>query len=47
MYMPPYRPDFNPLEIIYSFVKSYLEKHESTAMSDTTPLVKDISLHFT
>ena len=43
IYLPPYSPDFNPIESAFSFVKGYLKKHDSiiTAMTDPTPLIKD------
>ena len=43
IFLPPYSPDFNPIESTFSFVKSYLKKHDSiiAAMSDPTPLIKD------
>ena len=42
--LPPYNPDFNSIESTFSFVKSYLKKHDSiiAAMSDPTPLIKDV-----
>lgn len=43
IFLPPYSPDFNPIESTFSFVKSYLKKHDSiiTAMDDPTPLIKN------
>ena len=28
MYLPPYSPDMNPIELAFSYVKGYLKKHE-------------------
>ena len=28
LYLPPYSPDLNPAEEAFSFVKSYLKKHD-------------------
>ena len=28
VYLPPYSPDMNPIELAFSFVKGYLKKHE-------------------
>ncbi|KAF8574167.1 hypothetical protein K439DRAFT_1373174, partial [Ramaria rubella] len=29
-YLPPYLPDFNPIEEAFSFIKAYLRRHAST-----------------
>ena len=29
MYLPPYSPDFNPIEECFSFVKAYIRRHGS------------------
>jgi len=43
IFLPLYGPDLNPIESTFSFIKSYLKKHDSiiAAMSDPTPLIKD------
>lgn len=43
IYLPPYSPDFNPIESTFSYVKSYLKKHDGiiAAMRDHTALIKD------
>ena len=28
MYLPPYSPDYNPIELTFSYVKSYIRDHE-------------------
>ena len=28
IYLPPYSPDYNPIECVFGFVKSYLKQHE-------------------
>ena len=28
LYLPPYSPDFNPIELAFSYVKHYLKDHE-------------------
>lgn len=28
LYLPPYSPDFNPIESVFGYVKDYLKKHE-------------------
>lgn len=43
IYLPPYSPDFNPIESTFSYVKGYLKKHDGiiAAMRDHTALIKD------
>ena len=43
IFLPPYSPDYNPIESAFGFVKSYLKKHDGiiTAMRDLRPLLKD------
>ena len=42
IFLPPYSPDFNPIESAFSYVKSYLAKHDNVtdAFPNVTPLVK-------
>ena len=35
--LPPYSPDFNPLEEVFSYVKAYLRKHEELLDSIADP----------
>ena len=28
MILPPYRPDLNPIELTFSYIKQYLQKHQ-------------------
>ena len=28
MYLPPYSPDLNPIELAFSYVKGYLKEHQ-------------------
>ena len=43
IFLSPCSPDFDPIESAFSFVKSYLKKHDIiiAGMSDVTPLIKD------
>ena len=29
IYLPPYSPDFNPIEEAFSFIKGWLRRHET------------------
>ena len=29
IYLPPYSPDFNPIEEAFSFIKAWLRRHEA------------------
>ena len=29
IYLPPYSPDFNPIEEAFSFIKAWLRRHEN------------------
>ncbi len=35
LFLPPYSPDFNPIESVFGFVKSYLKKHEEVMQAFT------------
>ena len=40
-WLPPYSPDFTPVESAFSFVKQYLKKHEVLqAMTNPIPLIQ-------
>ena len=40
--LPPYSPDFNPLEEVFSYIKAYLRKHEELLdiISDPSDVIK-------
>ena len=42
IFLPPYSPDYNPIELAFSSVKYYLKEHHVVmqAMQDTIPLIK-------
>jgi hypothetical protein len=42
LYLPPYSPDFMPIEKTFSYIKYYLKEHDNVwqAMNDPTVLVK-------
>ncbi len=42
IYLPPYSPDFNPIETAFSHVKQYLKKHDDIlgAFTNTKSLVQ-------
>jgi hypothetical protein len=42
LYLPPYSPDFNPIEQSFSFVKSWLRRQEAMAI---TPEVRQWLMH--
>jgi len=35
IYLPPYSPDFNPIEEAFSAIKAFLRRHEDHFTSDT------------
>lgn len=37
LYLPPYSPDYNPIEESFSYVKSYLRKHDELLQSIPNP----------
>lgn len=37
LYLPPYSPDFNPIEEAFSYVKHYLKEHDSVADAFRAP----------
>ena len=46
MLLPPYSPDYNPVEEAFSYEKYNLKRHESLlqTMPDKTPIIK-VTLH--
>jgi hypothetical protein len=42
MFLPPYSPDLNPAEELFSFVKYYLKEHDEIlqAVNDPKPIIK-------
>jgi len=36
IYLPPYSPDFNPIEQAFSFMKKHLRRHESEYLGPHT-----------
>lgn len=36
-FLPPYSPDLNPIEETFSYIKSYLRKHDDILQSITDP----------
>ena len=38
IYLPPYSPDFNPIETAFSYVKQYLKKHDDVIGAFTNPV---------
>ncbi len=45
IFLPPYNPDFNPAEELFSYVKYYLKEHDEVlqAMNDPIPLIQAAS----
>ena len=43
LFLPPYSPDLNPLEEVFSYVKGYLKKHDSILqyIPDPSDVIKD------
>lgn len=42
IYLPPYSPDFNPIEQAFSFIKAWLRRHVNEAIN---PLVRPWLIH--
>ncbi len=42
LFLPPYSPDFNPAEELFSYIKYYLKNHDEVlqAMEDPVPLIQ-------
>ena len=42
LYLPPYSPDYNPIEETFSYVKYYLKRHDTLLqqLNDKTPLIR-------
>ena len=38
LFLPPYSPDYNPIEELFSFVKSYLKRHDDIIQATNDPL---------
>lgn len=38
LFLPPYSPDYNPIEEAFSFVKSYLRKHDELVQVLSNPI---------
>lgn len=46
LFLPPYSPDYNPIEESFSYVKSYLRKHDSVLQSISDPcLIVESAFH--
>ena len=50
IFLPPYSPDYNPIELVFGYIKAYLKHHDELlqALSDPLPVIKaafEISLH--
>ena len=42
LFLPPYSPDLNPIEEMFSYVKYYLKNHDDIlqVLSDPTPVIR-------
>jgi len=42
IFLPPYSPDYNPIELVFSYVKAYLKHHDELlqALPDPLPVIK-------
>lgn len=38
IYLPPYSPDYNPIESVFGFLKDYLKKHEDIMQAFTNSI---------
>ena len=48
VFLPPYSPDYNPIELAFSSVKYFLKEHDMVmqAMQDPVPLIKGIGSRY-
>ena len=46
MFLPPYSPDYNPVEELFSYIKYYLKEHDEIlqAVSNPKPIIKACSI---
>ena len=42
IFLPPYSPDYNPAEELFSYIKYYLKDHEDLFQNTSTSTLKDI-----
>lgn len=47
MYLPPYSPDFNPIEMVFSKLKALLRAAEARTMPDLWQAIADALKRFT
>ena len=42
LFLPPYSPDYNPIEEAFSYVKGYLKEHDDVLqlLDDPLPIVR-------
>lgn len=42
IFLPPYSPDYNPIELVFGYIKAYLKHHDELlqALSDPLPVIK-------
>ena len=42
LFLPPYSPDYNPIEELFGYVKYYLKEHDDIlqVVGDITPMLK-------
>jgi transposase len=44
LYLPPYSPDFNPIELAFSKIKAYVRRHRGVARADLSEDDTDVYL---
>ena len=42
MFLPPYSPDYNPAEELFSYINYYLKDHDDLFQNTSTSSLKDI-----
>ena len=42
MFLPPYSPDYNPAEELFSYIKYYLKDHDDLIQSTSTSSLRDV-----
>ena len=42
IFLPPYSPDYNPAEELFSYIKHYLKDHDDLVRNTSTSSLKDI-----
>lgn len=45
MYLPPYSPDYNPIELAFSAIKAYVRRHGELGRQDVNQNIDDMYVY--